>query len=499
MPTWGTISGHGVLRRLLAVFVIETDVKGLDKGKEKTRDFFKEMQKVAAAFAGGAIAKGIAGFVKDTVDEMMGIRKGAQELKITTDEMQQLQSAARATGMDVKWLHFTLERLEVNVERAGHGAKRQAEAMKLLGITSHDASGKVKSAKTLFLDFATGFEKVRNQNTQARAVWDLMGRGAHRLLPLLRMGRARIEELMHATDEYGKYEKENLEQAAEYAIVLEHMHLVWVGIKSFIMSQWLPVLQKQTEGVIKVGKWLLAMAKDSKLAAAGLYALQAAMGLFAAKMLFAYPVATMLAGALVALVAVLDDLMVWADGGHSLIADAIDALFGKGQSTAVMERMKTLYHDLLVTIEAIKVALGMRPEQSETDVRSARGGGAAAPSIGATDVNVRRNPLARMFGGDPNINRVPGGVEVERGFLDRFFDPNGNNVQFSPPPLLDTQSRPDDGPNMSIDMSGMQVNVTLPEGANNMSIAQTVGREVAAAIQSHTKAAAASLRRERRP
>ncbi len=489
--------GQGVLRRLLAVFEVKTDTSGLDRGKEKARDFMKEMKKVAEAFTGGMIAKGIAGFVRDTVDEMMGIRKGAQELKITTDEMQQLQSAARATGMDVKWLHFTLERLEVNVERAGHGAKRQAEAMHLLGIRAKDAAGRVYNAKELFLQFADGFDKVKNQNTQARAVWDLMGRGAHRLLPLLRMGRKEIVALMQATEEYGKYQEKDIEAAARYNIVLEHLHLVWVSIKSFIMSQWLPILQKQTEGVIGAGKWMLKMAKNSLIAAAALKVLMLAMAGFTLRMMAAYPVATLLMAALAGLVLVLDDLMAWAQGGQSIIADTIDSLFGEGKSTAVMEKMKSIYHDLLVTIEAIKVALGMKQEQSETDIRRAAGGGGAAPTIGATDVSVQRNPLARMFGGEPSINRVPGGVEVERGFLDRFFDPNGNNINFGPTPLLDNQSRPDEGPNMSIDMSGMQVNVTLPEGANNMSLADQVGRQVAAAIQSHTKAAAASLRRER--
>ncbi len=356
--------GAGVLRQLLAVFTFETDTRGLDKGKEKLRDWVGDMKKVAAAFAGGAIAKGIWHFVKDTLDEMMNIRKGAQELKITTDEMQQLQSAARATGMDVKWLHFTLERLEVNVERAGHGAARQAEAMRLLGINAKHANGSVKSAKELFLDFASGMEKVTNQNTQARAVWDLMGRGAHRLLPLLRMGRARVEELMQATEEYGKYQKEEIEQAAKYAITLERLRLVWMSIKGFIMSQWLPVLEKQTEKMIKAGKWMLAMAKNSLIAKAALYTLQAAMVGLGLKMMFAYPYATALMGAIVGLVGALDDLMVWWEGGDSVIGRILDGLFGKGASTATLEKVKDIWRDIsqfaALAWQSVKKVLGIK-------------------------------------------------------------------------------------------------------------------------------------------
>lgn len=352
----------GVLRQLLAVFSFEVDSRGLDKGKEKLRDWVGDMKKVAAAFAGGAIAKGIGHFVKDTVDEMMNIRKGAQELKITTDEMQQLQSAARATGMDVKWLHFTLERLEVNVERAGHGAARQAEAMRLLGINAKHANGSVKSAKELFLDFASGMEKVTNQNTQARAVWDLMGRGAHRLLPLLRMGRARVEELMQATEEYGKYQKEEIEQAAKYAITLERLRLVWMSIKGFIMGQWLPVLEKQTDKMIKAGKWMLAMAKNSLIAKAALYVLQAAMAGLALKMAFAFPYATALMGAIVLLVGALDDLMVWWAGGESIIGAILDKIGGKGTSAQTIEMLKQSWEGLIEMTKAFGAWIKDHPE-----------------------------------------------------------------------------------------------------------------------------------------
>lgn len=494
--------GAGVLRQLLAVFTFETDTKGLDKGKAKLNEWVGDMKKVAAAFTGGMIARGIGHFVKDTVDEMMNIRKGAQELKITTDEMQQLQSAARATGMDVKWLHFTLERLEVNVERAGHGAARQAEAMRLLGINAKNANGSVKSAKELFLDFASGMEKVKNQNTQARAVWDLMGRGAHRLLPLLRMGRQRVEELMNATEEYGKYQKEEIEQAAKYTITLEHMRLVWMSIKGFIMSQWLPVLEKQTNGIIKAGKWLLSMAKHSLLAKAALQMLQVAMAGLAVKMAVAYPWATALLAALTALTLIWDDILVMFHGGDSLIGYTIDKLFGKGQSTAMVQRLKSLYDGLAATLEGILVMLGMKPPQTETDRMDAPGGGAAAPEIGRGSVSVRQNKVSQLLGNKPVISQVPGGVEVtNRALWDRLFDPNGSkNISFGAPPLLDTQSRPDDSPNMSI--GDVTVHMTQPEGTDAMSLAKPMARAFVEQVYSEmdarkNKDAAASLRREK--
>lgn len=360
-------SGQGVLRRLLVVFEFGADTSKLDAGKKKLDSLFKDMQKVAAAFAGGAIARGVGHFVKDTVDEMMAIRKGAQELKITTDEMQQLRSASRATGMDVQWLHFTLERLEVNVERSTHGAKRQAEAMKLLGVKAHDAAGRVYSAKELFLQFAEGFEKITDQNKQARAVWDMMGRGAHRLLPLLRMGKERILELMQATEEYGKYQERDIELAAQYTITLEHLRLVWTGIKSFIMSQWLPMLGKQTEGIIKAGKWLHTMMKNSLLAKAALQVLQAAMVGLALKMAFAFPQATALLGVITALVVALDDLQVWWQGGESLIGAALDAIFGKGASTATLEKVKDIWRDIsqfaALAWESAKKVLGIKDKE----------------------------------------------------------------------------------------------------------------------------------------
>lgn len=360
------VTGQGVLRQLLAVFTFEVDNRELEKGKKKTADLLGDMKKVAMAFAGGAIAKGIASFVKDTVDEMMQIRKGAAELRITTDEMQALRSAGRALGMDVKWLHFAIERLQVSTELAARGSARQAASMKLLGLETHKSTGEQKSAYELFLDTADGLAKLKDPNKQAIAVWDMFGRGAHRLLPLLRMGRERIEELMNATKEYGRYEKEVIEQAGQYTITLEHLRLTFVRVKNFVMSQWLPILDKQTQGIIKGVQWFMKMTKNSLSAAAALKILQATIAGIAVKMAFAYPKATLLIGALTALWMIADDLMVLFAGGHSLIGDTLDKFFGKGASTAFVEKVRSIWRDIAqfaaLAWESAKKVLGIKDE-----------------------------------------------------------------------------------------------------------------------------------------
>ena len=502
-------AGAGVLRQLLAVFSFETDTTGLDKGQKKLREWVGDMKKVAATFAGGAIAKGIGHFVKDTVDEMMNIRKGAMELKITTDEMQQLQSAARATGMDVKWLHFTLERLEVNVERSGHGAKRQAEAMKLLGIRAKDAAGRVYSAKELFLQFADGFDKVKSQNVQARAVWDLMGRGAHRLLPLLRMGRQRIEELMSATEEYGKYQKEEIEQAAKYTVTLEHLRLVWMSIKGFIMSQWLPILEKQTNGLIKAGKWVLSMAKHSLLAKAALQMLQVAMAGLALKMMVAYPWATALLGALTALTLIWDDILVMFEGGHSLIGDTLDKLFGKGASASFVEHVRDLWRDIAqFTRESwgyVKNILGIKDAEPDIngpgpwspavlDLRERGKKKAAALALekGETRTASFNNAKVGMDPAAPSGGQwMSGMAQLGAAIGSALYSGTFGNAGR----LMDTVGKMAAGD--WEEHFPITVNVTAPPGADARQHGQIAGAAAAEEIQKRIKDAAASLRREK--
>lgn len=352
----------GVLRQLLAVFSFGVDVKELKKGERELHSFYDGFKKVAAGFAGGVIAHGIKNFVKETVDEMMQIRRGAQELRITTDEMQALRSAARATGMDVKYLHFVLERIQVNVERSTRDGHRQAEAMRLFGISAHDSAGKAKSATELFLELASGMEKVKDQNKQALGLWDLAGRGAHRLLPLLRLGRERIEELMRVTEVYGKYQAETIEKAGQFSFALEIMRARLTGVKDFIMSQWLPMFE---EGLKYMGKWIdwaMKMAKHSLLAKAALQVLSAAMVALGLRLMFAYPWVALITAALTALTLIWDDILVLFDGGHSLIGDAIDAVFGKGQSTALIVELKKEWQSLWDLIQKIGKFLGLIDE-----------------------------------------------------------------------------------------------------------------------------------------
>lgn len=492
-------SGQGVLRRLLAVFVFDADTKGLERGKKKTEDLLNDMKKVAAAFAGGVIAKGIGEFVKNTVDEMMQIRKGAAELRITTDEMQALRSAGRALGMDVKWLHFSMERLQVSTELAERGSKRQAESMKLLGLETRKANGEQKSAAELFLDTADGIAKLKDPTKQAIAVWDMFGRGAHRLLPLLRLGRERIQELMDATKEYGRYEKETIEQAAKYTITLEHLRLRFVGLKNFIMSQWLPILDKQTQGVIKAIGWFMKLAKNSLAAEAALRMLTVGMSALALKMAFAYPKATALIAGLTALWLIVDDLMVLFRGGHSLIGDAIDGLFGKGQSTALVKELRDLYANLAATLEGIAVTLGIKRPSLETDVALPPNGTSAAPTIGKTDVEVRRDWTRhfRTLNAPPVITQTPGGTQVQRGFLDRLLDPEGKNLHFGSTPILDTESRPGMDANMSVQVDNITVQMVPPDNTDPRTAGTMAGRAASEALQTEIRAAKAALRREK--
>ncbi len=495
-------SGQGVLRRLLVVFEFGADVSQVDKAKKKMGDLVGDMKKVAAGLAGGAIAKGIAGFVKDTVDEMMAIKRGAAELRITTDEMQGLQIAAKATGSDAKWLAMSMERLQVNMERASRGAKNQSMAVHMLGLSAKDANGKTKSATELYLETADAISKMTDQNKQAIVVRDLFGIGGHRQLPILRMGRKAIEDLMNITKEYGSYTEQAIDESSKYTITLLKLEGVFRGIKSFIMTQWLPILDEQTTWLIKAGKWLMTMMKNSLLAKAALQVLQVAMAGLALKMAFAYPWAVLLMGALVGITAVWDDILVLFAGGHSLIGDLLDKMFGVGTSTATVEKLRDLWRDIsqfaALAWGSAKNLLGIKDTAPDTTPRW----GVSSPSVmDPIDAMNKRNEARR--GAKPATPSIAGDDPSKMGPLTRLW----HSADIAGIPGKIYKGATEDLPNAVGRMAAgdweehhsigeLHITVTPPAGTDAEGQARLIAEAV---VKEQNKAAAAALRRERHP
>lgn len=342
----------GTLRELLAVFGFEVDARGLEKGESALDSFFGKVKTLAAGLAGAFAVKEIGDFAEHTAKAMTAIERQATQLGISTDKVQEFQFAAKSLGLEGDQLVNLMGRLQVAQQGAAAGSKQGAGAFKALGVNVKDANGHFKSADELFLDVAEGISKVKDPSKQAAVAVQLFGRQGRTLLPFLKEGRKGAAELGKEFRSLGGgYTKEAIEKAKEYERESAKLDLTLTGLKNGIASALIPIVSKVIGWFAKAVHWFSELTKNTELVKAALVILTGVAAYFAVSMAIAFAPVLLGVAALVALAAIIDDIIVLFEGGQSVIGAALDALFGKGASTDIVNGLKAAWASVTTAIK----------------------------------------------------------------------------------------------------------------------------------------------------
>lgn len=161
---------------------------------------------VAATLAAAAfvtMTKSLVEFVVQTTDMVDQTNKVAQQLGTTTENLTQLEFAAKRSGVGVEGMRNSLGFLSRNLVEAQRGTGPAAEAFKRLGISTRNADGSLKSMEEILPDIADAFKRNKGQVTQTADAMGIFGRSGKELIPLLETGAEGIEEFRKRSDELG--------------------------------------------------------------------------------------------------------------------------------------------------------------------------------------------------------------------------------------------------------------------------------------------------------
>lgn len=160
------------------------------------------------ASASGAIA-GIFGFTRGLITAAGRTRDLAEQLGLTTDQFQRLETAAADTGVNFGRLVSSLGQLEQQRQTAAEGNEKLRAAFAALGISLADLNDDTLGA----VDLQNRLAQATASGTQAQrdAVRVLLGAQGARLLPALQAARE-LEQAglaspaaLASVDEYGKF------------------------------------------------------------------------------------------------------------------------------------------------------------------------------------------------------------------------------------------------------------------------------------------------------
>lgn len=200
---------------------------GLDKAESKTRRVMSGITKGLVAFASGVGLAAITGLAQRALEYASSLSEVAQQLGVTTNELQEYRYAASQVGIEQETMDKALAKLTRTIGQAATGGKAQAAVFDALGISVRDANGEVRTAGEIIPELADALEKVPDAARRAAVETQLFGRAGQQLDTLLSGGSGAINALRDAAHELGiVLSAEQIQKADETADKLSAMKQV---------------------------------------------------------------------------------------------------------------------------------------------------------------------------------------------------------------------------------------------------------------------------------
>jgi hypothetical protein len=411
------------------------------------------------------------------------MRKAAQRTGVGTDEFQELAFAAHSAGIDVGQLEGALFKME----RAGYAARNGGEGATeaFQGLLSLDELKKLKPDE-MFEELAEKLSKVSDVGKRNDQAMKIFGRSmGSEIIPLLGKGKEGIRELREEAHEFGMVlGKEAIEKAKQFAKTNRELDEAIEGVKLGIgetlldSNKW---KQTITDLIVHNRKLIVTLGRLPFRAIRGaiglltrslkvlwnglkgldfilndnygtwgrilevLGALAVAVELFGWKAVLAWakalaPILAVAAGVVV-LLAWLEDLQTFFEGGDSVIGDfiasikdsfddvwdfllglarwIIDGLFGADALAAVDAFAKAIVQKIGKAWDWIKdkAAAVAKFLHISTDANASMGGGASPAASAASSVNTSKEIKvnAPTVNAPITVNAAPGQSEAEIG------------------------------------------------------------------------------------
>jgi hypothetical protein len=162
-------------------------------------------------------AGALVAFSKSALDAAGAIGETAEQVGLTTDQLQSYEFAAVQAGVKSEDLQSAFQRLRNSIGEAAQGSDAQIKAFQKLGIGILDVNGKVRSSNEVFKDLAKAYTEAEDKAVFFANAQDLLGRGAQKLAPLLNGGADGVDRFVVSAQAAGVVLSNDLIEQADKA------------------------------------------------------------------------------------------------------------------------------------------------------------------------------------------------------------------------------------------------------------------------------------------
>ena len=151
-----------------------------------------------------ATGAGLITLAKNSMDNAAKMFDLSQKTGVSVEALSRFSKAAKVSGTDVEGVTKALVKLSKGLIEAKNGQGQAGEALKSMGISATDASGKLKGTDQIMLEIANKFKAMPNGAEKTALALQLFGRSGADLIPMLNMGGEAIGKFGAMTAKYAE-------------------------------------------------------------------------------------------------------------------------------------------------------------------------------------------------------------------------------------------------------------------------------------------------------
>lgn len=213
------------------------------------------LKNAAAAFGVGFGLEKFVESIKESINTMDELSKGAQKVGLTTEAFSGLKYAADLADVSLEDLEGSLGKLTKSMGAALDPQSQQAKIFKALGIAVTDASGKIRSSEDVLKDFATKFQLLGGSQEAINAGFALFGKSFQSIIPLIKDGGSAISDLQDEAAQLNQViSTDNGQAAEEFNDNLTRAKKGVEGIYNSIAVKLLPTLEDWSDDLVDLAK-----------------------------------------------------------------------------------------------------------------------------------------------------------------------------------------------------------------------------------------------------
>jgi hypothetical protein len=252
-----------ILRELVTRIGFELDDTNLKKfelaistAKEKLADLGNVVNKVKTGIiAIGAAGAGLTALSLSVAKSTKSTQALADQLGITSTDLQQLELVAQSTGIEVNDLNKSFSRFNTNLGNIDGSVNVTTTEMRKLGISLRDTNGNLKSSFELYQEAANKIDAIKNPIKQAAAAQKLFGTSNLELVKLFSQSNESFQKQREEIAKLGYViDSKGVKSSEEFIKSWNNLKIIIDGVKKELAVKFMPVF---SEAIELVKDWYL--------------------------------------------------------------------------------------------------------------------------------------------------------------------------------------------------------------------------------------------------